>query len=166
MKKAVSFILAAIMLIMLPAGAFADSAQCSCDTPPVVMVNGFGTELYHDNGDGAQSAVFPMGAVEIVSAIPSLAGAFAALAAGEHELFRSLLSKALFRLMGNMMCNPDGTAKISAKSYQTPTDTDIHKKTPTVSIRAKMTAGATSSATTGDSTPLKAHANLKNISKK
>ena len=37
MKKAVSFILAAIMLIMLPAGAFADSAQCSCDTPPVVM---------------------------------------------------------------------------------------------------------------------------------
>ena len=44
MKKAVSFILAAIMLIMLPAGAFADSAQCSCDTPPVVMVNGFGTE--------------------------------------------------------------------------------------------------------------------------
>ena len=77
MKKAVSFILAAIMLIMLPAGAFADSAQCSCDTPPVVMVNGFGTELYHDNGDGTQSAVFPMGAVEIVSAIPSLAGAFA-----------------------------------------------------------------------------------------
>ena len=72
MKKAVSFILAAIMLIMLPAGAFADSAQCSCDTPPVVMVNGFGTELYHDNGDGTQSAVFPMGAVEIVSAIPSL----------------------------------------------------------------------------------------------
>ena len=67
MKKAVSFILAAIMLIMLPAGAFADSAQCSCDTPPVVMVNGFGTELYHDNGDGTQSAVFPMGAVEIVS---------------------------------------------------------------------------------------------------
>ena len=48
MKKAVSFILAAIMLIMLPAGAFADSAQCSCDTPPVVMVNGFGTELYQD----------------------------------------------------------------------------------------------------------------------
>lgn len=96
MKKAVSFILAAIMLIMLPAGAFADSAQCSCDTPPVVMVNGFGTELYHDNGDGTQSAVFPMGAVEIVSAIPSLAGAFAALAAGEHELFRTLLSKALF----------------------------------------------------------------------
>lgn len=79
MKKAVSFILAAVMLIMLPAGAFADSAQCSCDTPPVVMVNGFGTELYHDNGDGTQSAVFPMGAVEIVSAIPSLAGAFAAL---------------------------------------------------------------------------------------
>lgn len=128
MKKAVSFILAAIMLIMLPAGAFADSAQCSCDTPPVVMVNGFGTELYHDNGDGTQSAVFPMGAVEIVSAIPSLAGAFAALAAGEHELFCSLLSRALFRLMGNMMCTADGTAKISAKSYQTPTDTDIHKK--------------------------------------
>ena len=111
MKKAVSFILAAIMLIMLPAGAF-----------------GFGTELYHDNGDGTQSAVFPMGAVEIVSAIPSLAGAFAALAAGEHELFRSLLSRALFRLMGNMMCTADGTAKISAKSYQTPTDTDKHKK--------------------------------------
>ena len=128
MKKAVSFILAAIMLIMLPAGAFADSAQCSCDTPPVVMVNGFGTELYHDNGDGTQSAVFPMGAVEIVSAIPSLAGAFAALAAGEHELFRTLLSRAMFKLMGNMMCNPDGTAKISAKSYQTPTDTDIHKR--------------------------------------
>ena len=116
------------MLIMLPAGAFADSAQCSCDTPPVVMVNGFGTELYHDNGDGTQSAVFPMGAIEIVSAIPSLAGAFAALAAGEHELFRTLLSKALFHLMGNMMCTADGTAKISAKSYQTPTDTDIHKK--------------------------------------
>ena len=46
MKKAVSFILATIMLIMLPAGAFADSAQCSCDTPPVVMVNGFGTALF------------------------------------------------------------------------------------------------------------------------
>lgn len=164
MKKAVSFILAAIMLIMLPAGAFADSARCSCDTPPVVMVNGFGTELYHDNGDGTQSAVFPMGAVEIVSAIPSLAGAFAALAAGEHELFRTLLSKALFRLMGNMMCNPDGTAKISARSYQTPTDTDIHKKTPTDSIRAKMTAGATSSATTGDSTPSKVHASSKSTS--
>mgnify|MGYP000943913796 CR=1 FL=1 len=89
MKKAVSFILAAIMLIMLPAGAFADSAQCSCDTPPVVMVNGFGTELYHDNGDGTQSAVFPMGAVEIVSAIPSLAGAFAALAAG-NRLHRNI----------------------------------------------------------------------------
>ena len=116
MKKVIAFILAVVMLIMLPAGAFADSAECSCDTPPVVMVNGFATDLYHDNGDGTQSAVFPMGAVEIVSAIPSLAGAFAALAAGEHELFRTLLSKALFHLMGNMMCTADGTAKISAKS--------------------------------------------------
>ena len=132
MKKAVSFILAAIMLIMLPAGAFADSAQCSCDTPPVVMGNGFGTELYHDNGDGTQSAVFPMGAVEIVSAIPSLAGAFAALAAGEHELFRTLLSRA--------------------------------RGISTVSIRAKMTADATSSATTGDSTPSKVHASSKSTS--
>lgn len=93
MKKAIAFILAAVMLVMLPAGAFADSAECHCDTPPVVMVNGFATDLTHDNGDGTTKSVFPMGAIEIVSAIPSLAGAFAALAAGEHELFRSLLSK-------------------------------------------------------------------------
>lgn len=37
MKKAIAFILAAVMLVMLPAGAFADSAECRCDTPPVVI---------------------------------------------------------------------------------------------------------------------------------
>lgn len=55
MKKTISFILAAIMLIMLPAGAFADSTECGCDTPPVIMIHGFGSELYHDNGDGTQA---------------------------------------------------------------------------------------------------------------
>ena len=63
MKKAIAFILAAVMLVMLPAGAFADSAECRCDTPPVVMVNGFATDLTHDNGDGTTKSVFPMGAI-------------------------------------------------------------------------------------------------------
>ena len=128
MKKAGSFILAAVMLITLPAGAFAGSSHCKCDSTPVVMVNGFATELYHQNEDGTVSTVFPMGTKEIVTSLPYIAASIAALAAGDHECFRTMLSTALFKLMGGMACNPDGTAKVEAKCYETPTDTDIHKK--------------------------------------
>lgn len=123
MKKAVSFLLAMIMLLAVPTAAFAGSDNCDCDNSPVVMVYGFGKEMFTEDGTSLS-----VGTKEILCALPSICGSVAALSAGNHELFRALLSNGLETLLGVFACNDDGTPKTAAVSYTTPTDTDIHRQ--------------------------------------
>ncbi len=122
MKKAVAFLLALLMLLAVPTAAFADSSHCSCGNAPVVMVYGFGKELFTEDGSSLS-----IGAKEILCALPSIGGSIAALSAGNHELFRTLLSNGLETLLGVFACDEDGTPKTAAVSYTTPTDSDIHR---------------------------------------
>lgn len=123
MKKAVSFLLAMIMLFAVPTAAFADSEHCECEKTPVVMVYGFGKDLFTEDG-----TALSIGAKEILCALPSIGGSIAALSAGNHELFRNLLSNGLETLLGVFACNDDGTPKTAAVSYTTPTSADIHRQ--------------------------------------
>lgn len=122
MKKAVSFLLALVMLFAIPAAAFADSEHCECGKTPVVIVNGFGKELFTEDGTSLS-----VGAKEIICAMPSIGISLAALAVGNHELFTSALADGLETMLGIFACDENGTPKTAAVSYTMPTDEDIHR---------------------------------------
>ena len=128
MKKAISLLLAFIIVFSLCIPAFAAN-ECSCEILPVVYVPGFGAGIYQNPGTEEEVAVFPPEQEAFDEALPDIIKAVVAgLIVRNYEAFGTYAIKAATPLLAGMACNPDGTSpeNIGTGSFRTP-NSDTHK---------------------------------------
>lgn len=110
MKKAISLLLAFIIVFSLCIPAFA-AKECSCEILPVVYVPGFGAGIYQNPGTEEEVAVFPPEQEAFDEALPDIIKAVVmGLIFRNYEAFGTYAIKAATPLIGGMACNPDGTS--------------------------------------------------------
>lgn len=111
MKKAISIILAFILVFSLPASAFAAAEECSCGKTPVVYVQGFGEALLLNAGSEDAVSVFPPSGEAIMKGIPSILKALAvAVIANDDEGFANHAMKAVEKMLGGIACDEKGNS--------------------------------------------------------
>lgn len=110
MKKVLSLALAAILMFTLCVPAFAAGKKCRCGMTPVVYIVGFGDALYKDLDTDEPASLFPPEGDAITGAIPDLLVAVGSLLVGNNDGFGTYAAKAANTMLGDLACNPDGTA--------------------------------------------------------
>lgn len=111
MKKVISIILAAVLIFTVCVPAFANDDKCDCGITPVVYVVGFGDALYKDIDTDNPKSLFPPEGDVIAKAVPDLLMAVCCLLVGYNDGFGTFVSKGANVLLGELACNPDGSAK-------------------------------------------------------
>ncbi len=110
MKKFLSLILAAVLMISVCTPAFASGKKCRCSMTPVVYIVGFGDAMYKDLDKEEPTPLFPPAGEDIVKAVPDLLVAVSSLLVGNNDGFGKYVSKGANALLGGLALNPDGTA--------------------------------------------------------
>lgn len=110
MKKFISIILAVVLMFSVCVPAFADDGKCDCGITPVVYVIGFGDALYKNIGTQNRESVFPPEGDVIAKSVPDLLAAVFCLLVGYNDGFGTFVSKGANIMLGDLACNPDGTA--------------------------------------------------------
>lgn len=110
MKKVISIILAAVLAFSVCIPAFAGDDGCDCGITPVVYVVGFGDALYKNTDTENRESIFPPEGGVIAKSVPDLLVAVMCLLAGYNDGFGTFVSKAANVMLGELACNPDGTA--------------------------------------------------------
>ena len=127
MKKLLSILLTAVMLLTLLVPAFA-AESCDCDQTPVISVRGFGSELYAVDANGNEKNAFAFSANEIAGMANGLLNALTALAVKrDYDGFVAGLKNAVSVLAANLLCDENGDSVNTVVTHSEPTDVDKHK---------------------------------------
>lgn len=111
MKKAISIILASVLVFSIPASSWAASEKCDCGKTPVVYVQGFGEALFLNADSENAVSVFPPAGSAIVKGIPDILKALAvAVIANDDEGFAVHAMSAVEKMLGGMACDEKGNS--------------------------------------------------------
>lgn len=126
MKKIMCIILSVALL--LPVLGVSASA-CDCDTAPVVLVRGFGSELSTVHPDGTVEEIFPMKTDVILKSVPHIVKALGALALTKnYDAVASGIINVLDTLMGSLRMDSSGASVNNLVALgSSATDSDTHR---------------------------------------
>lgn len=126
MKKLLSILLTAVLIVSLLAPALA--ASCNCDQTPVISVRGFGSTLYAKDDNGNEMNVFSLNPDEIAKISADLITALTGLAVQrDYNGFVSRLKDGVAILASNLLCDENGDSVNTVVTHSEPTDVDKHK---------------------------------------
>ena len=127
MKKALSILLAVLMLCTAVLPAFA-AEKCDCEDTPVISVRGFGSTLYVADENGNEANAFSYDPGEIAGMVSGLSGALTDLALKrDYNGFVDQLKDAVAILAANLLCDENGDSINNIVTHSEPTDVDRHK---------------------------------------
>ncbi len=127
MKKVISIILAAVLMLGICTPAFA-AKSCKCGHTPVIYIPGFGAPIYNELDSDEPVSVFPPSGDAIASAVPDLLVAvMGGLLTGNDEIFGTYAIKGAEKMLGAAACNPDGTAPENSGVEFDGIEYDLHK---------------------------------------
>lgn len=142
MKKALSFILAFVLIFTFLTPASAGKAKCKCDMTPVVYVPGFGDPIYTDLDKDEPVSAFPPETNAITDAVPDLAMAImGGLFTGNFDKFGTHAMKAAEKMLGRAALNLDGTAPKNSGIDEDNALTDDTHKFPAFAAEGDMDEG-------------------------
>ncbi len=108
MKKVLCFVLALVIAVGIPVSVMAETQGCSCKTPPVVYVRGFGGGIYKVEEDGSLTNAFAFDGNKIVPLIDDIILAVFSLFSGNANLFSKSAGAILDGIMGDLTCTYGG----------------------------------------------------------
>ena len=128
MKRIISAILAAVMLVSVSVPAFA-AKSCNCKNEPVIYIPGFGTPICKDLEAEEPVSLFPPASGAIAAAVPDLAVAIGGLLSGNNKLFGTFAMKGVEKMLGEARCTPDGNPlpDTGIKPDENEITLDVHK---------------------------------------
>ncbi len=128
-KSLLSAVLAIAIIVLSLSSAFA--AGCSCDTDPIVFINGINaTPLYLHPGTDEAEEVFPPDGETIKNAVLKalIPGADTILGINDENTYKRL-TDAIEPIFGIIALNPDGTSKYDVGiQYQPSLEPGKHKR--------------------------------------
>lgn len=111
MKRIISIILVAAVIIMSAMPAIAAGNKCNCGNDPIIFVYGFGSSLYLNNETGESECVYPTQTNAILNAVPDLIKGIGSLAIlKSNECFVGNISSVLDDMMGKLACDKNGNS--------------------------------------------------------
>ncbi len=130
MKKVLSIILAICLVFTFCAPAFAKSTKCNCGMTPVVYVPGFGEPIYKGLDTDEPTTLMPPSTPAILKSLPDLIIAvFGGLLAANPRVFGTFAIRGADKLMGELACNPDGSAaEYTGVDFNPAPTEDTHKE--------------------------------------
>lgn len=108
-KKALSILVALVVIVSAPCTAFAAAAENGCEVAPVVYVRGFGSPLYLNPNSDAPEQVFMPSTAKILGAVPEILSALnSGLILKNYDRFGGKLIDALNELCDIIACDENG----------------------------------------------------------
>ena len=127
MKRIISIILAAVLMLSFCAPAFA-AKSCRCGHTPVIYIPGFGEPIYNGLDSEEPVSVFPPSGEAIAAAVPDLLVAVTGgLLAGNDRIFGTFAIKGANKMLGAAACNSDGNAPENSGVEFDGIEEDLHK---------------------------------------
>ena len=119
MKRVLSLVIAAALLLACAVPAFANQ-KCDCGHSPVVVVSGMGaTPMIQDKGTPNEKEVFPPESIDIPSLVSAiLKGLSAATVYKDWNYFADAAMPEVKKILEPIACNPDGTSKYNVTTVQ------------------------------------------------
>lgn len=111
-KRIMSVVLAAVMLLSCASAAFA-AYGCNCGTAPLIVVSGMAAwPLVQDEGTESEKQVFAPDTESILKLVGKIAGPLALFAVNkDYDMLGDSLIPAVKELLEPLACNADGTSK-------------------------------------------------------
>lgn len=111
MKKAMSVLLALLLLCLAPVTVFAGSFNCDCANVPMIYLDGIGQELYLYEGTDKQVTAPVIGAKEIALSVASaLPGLSRAVTQCDWDAAANGISSLLLGLTESIRCDNEGNS--------------------------------------------------------